>query len=75
MTRNQFYNLKYRLCEELNADPFGWSIDDIIKIKFPKEFKKLLIIKENSYNNSIIIFNSNGILYLKLLEKLTFNKK
>lgn len=75
MTKEEFHIIESKLRDHYKESMFGMSIIKIIKRNFPKESEKLNKLGDAAIGGMPYLHNNSGILYLKLLEKLTFKNK
>lgn len=74
MSREQFKELERKLIYYYGVDFLSTKSDEMLIRKFPKECKKLIILC-NKWCDTDGYVNNYGILFLKLLEQLTFKNK
>ena len=74
MSKEQFKELEYKLKNYYGIDVLSISGDEMIRRKFPKECEKLINLSDKWSETSGYV-NNYGILFLKLLEQLTFKNK
>ena len=73
MSEEQFIKLENKLNKYYKLHVLS-SCDCMLRKKFPKECEKLIILS-NKWGDTDGYVNNYGILFLKLLEQLTFKNK